>query len=63
MINQSGGSSETTLTVAATPTKKAIWNEVKSEDGSSYFWNTVTNGSACWTNYIYWYFFSFIRYI
>ncbi|CAH0581252.1 unnamed protein product [Chrysodeixis includens] len=46
MINQSGGSNETTLVVATTPAKKAVWNEVKSEDGSSYFWNTVTNETS-----------------
>lgn len=45
LLNQSG-SSETTIVVSNVPTSKAApaWEEVKSEDGSSYYWNTVTNG-------------------
>lgn len=44
LLNQSG-SSDTAIVVANAPTSKAApaWEEVKSEDGSSYYWNTVTN--------------------
>ncbi|KAF9808645.1 hypothetical protein SFRURICE_019803 [Spodoptera frugiperda] len=44
LINQ-GGSSEATIVVSNSPTSKAppAWEEVKSDDGSSYYWNTITN--------------------
>lgn len=51
MIAQSG--SDTPIVVANTPTTKAppAWQEVKSDDGSSYYWNTDTNGITCWLNF------------
>ncbi|CAH0702479.1 unnamed protein product [Spodoptera exigua] len=44
LLNQSG-SSEATIVVSNSPTSKAppAWEEVKSDDGSSYYWNTITN--------------------
>lgn len=48
MVGQTiAGESSSTLLVTTQTKKKAppIWNEIKSEDGSSYFWNTVTNGT------------------
>lgn len=42
------GDSSATIVVSTQSTKKTppVWNEVKSDDGSSYFWNTVTNGNC-----------------
>ncbi|KAF9413275.1 hypothetical protein HW555_008441 [Spodoptera exigua] len=47
LLNQSG-SSEATIVVSNSPTSKAppAWEEVKSDDGSSYYWNTITNGNC-----------------
>ncbi|CAB3223625.1 unnamed protein product [Arctia plantaginis] len=46
MVGQTlAGESDTKVVVATQTKKKAppVWNEIKSENGSSYFWNTVTN--------------------
>ncbi|KAL0880724.1 hypothetical protein ABMA27_001939 [Loxostege sticticalis] len=44
MLGQSSESNVAIVSTSSTKTKSPpIWNEVKNDDGSSYYWNTVTN--------------------
>lgn len=49
MLGQNGNSSKdivvTNVTKTAEKPEKPVWQEVKSDDGNSYYWNTQTNGN------------------
>lgn len=45
MVEKSGGSAADITVSCSTKDKSAYeWHEIKSDSGSSYFWNTKTNG-------------------
>lgn len=48
LLNHPDSDEKPEVVLSTTSQKKTppVWHEIKSDDGSSYFWNTITNGNT-----------------